>query len=198
MKNIKSITLTIIVLLLGIGLNAQTTKWNFDNSHTKIGFSVAHMMITDVPGQFNKFSGTVLSDKADFTDAKINFTVDVNTINTDNADRDKHLRSADFFDAAKYPEIKFEGTSFKKVGKGKYKLSGKFTMVGVTKNVTFDAKFSGIINDPWGGTRAGFKIYGKINRYDWGLKYNSPMDKGGVVIGKEVEINCNVELIKEK
>ncbi|ROL60804.1 polyisoprenoid-binding protein [Bacteroidetes/Chlorobi group bacterium ChocPot_Mid] len=194
----KKITLTILALIFGITLNAQTTKWNFDNAHTKIGFSVTHMMITDVEGQFNKFNGTVTSDKPDFTDAKINFNIDVSSINTDNADRDKHLRSADFFDVEKFPNIKFEGVSFKKTGKGKYKLSGKFTMLGVTKNVTFDAKFSGTVKDPWGNTRAGFKINGKINRNDWGLKYNSPMDAGGVLIGNEVEIICNVELIKEK
>lgn len=194
----KKITITILALIFGITLNAQTTKWNFDNSHTKIGFSVTHMMITDVVGQFNKFNGSVISDKADFTDAKINFTIDVSSINTDNADRDKHLRSADFFDVEKFPNIKFEGTSLKKIGKGKYKLSGKFTMLGVTKNVTFDTKFSGIVKDPWGNTRAGFKITGKINRNDWGLKYNSAMDAGGVVIGNQVEILCNVELIKEK
>lgn len=193
----KYITLIIIGLFVSISLKAQTTEWSFDFAHSKVTFTVTHMMVSDVEGQFNKYEGTVFSDKDDFTDAKINFKIDASSINTDNEKRDKHLRSNDFFDVEKYPSIEFQGKSMKKVGKGQYKLSGDFTMIGVTKPIILNVDFKGIIKDPWGGTRAGFKISATIDRTEWGLKYNSIIPTGGVVIGNEVKIVCNVELIKK-
>jgi polyisoprenoid-binding protein YceI len=194
----KTIFLAIIATFFAINANAQSTKWNFDESHSRIGFSVTHMMVSDVEGSFKSYEGEVLSDKDDFSDAKINFKIDVNSIFTYNDKRDVHLRSADFFNTEKFPNITFVGDKLKKVGKGKYKLSGKFTMLGVTKNITLDVTYRGMKKDPWGGTRAGFKLAGKINRNDWGLKYNSALDAGGVLIGENVDITCNIELIKDK
>lgn len=193
----KYLTLIIIALFTAITVKAQTTEWSFDFAHTDIAFSVTHMMVTDVAGKFNKYEGTFYSDKSDFTDAKISFTIDVKSINTENEKRDNHLRSADFFDIEKYPSITFQSTSIKKSGKGKYKLTGNFTMIGVTKPITLDVVHKGTIKDPWGGTRAGFKLTGKIDRNNWGLKYNSPLPTGGVVIGYDVNLICNVELIKK-
>lgn len=193
----KYITLIIIGLFVSTAIKSQTTQWDFDFAHSKITFTVTHMMVTDVVGQFNKYEGSVFSDKDDFSDVKINFTIDPSSINTDNAKRDKHLRSADFFDVEKFPAITFESSKMKKTAKGKYKLSGMFTMIGVTKPITLNIDFKGIIKDPWGGTRAGFKISANIDRTAWGLKYNSVIPTGGVVIGNEVKIICNVELIKK-
>ena len=194
----KKISLIIAAIIISLIVNAQNTKWDFDKSHTKITFTVTHMMITDVMGNFGKYSGTFLSDKSDFSDAKINFTIDVNSINTDEPNRDKHLRSADFFNVEKYPEITFVGTSFKSLGNNMYKLTGDFTMNGVTKSITLDVKGAGIIKDPYGNTRTGFKLTGTIDRTLWGLKYNSVMDAGGLLIGNEISIACYVELIKQK
>ncbi len=177
---------------------SQSTKWNFDNSHANVRFSVSHMMISNVEGQFKEFEGNALSDKNDFSDLKIDFSLKVASINTNSADRDKHLISADFFNVTKYPEITFQSKSMKKASKSKYKLTGYFTMLGVKKIITLDVIFVGIIKDPWGNTRAGFKLTGTINRNDWGLKYNSVMDSGSLMIGEEVEISCNIELIKAK
>ncbi len=194
----KQIIIAFIAFFLGISLNAQNTKWNFDESHSKISFSVTHMMISDVEGKFNKYEGEILSDKDDFSDAKINFKIDVKSIDTDNDKRDDHLKSADFFNAEKFPDIIFTGEKMIKKSKGKYKLSGDFTMLGVTKKIILDVTYRGMKKDPWGNLRAGFKISGTINRNDWGLKYNSALDAGGVMIGEEVDIICNIELIKSK
>ena len=193
----KKATFILAAIMMVITVSAQKTQWNFDKSHTKISFTVTHMMITDVMGNFSKYSGTFLSDKSDFSDAKINFTIDANSINTDEPNRDKHLRSADFFNVEKYPEITFVGTSFKSLGNNMYKLTGDFTMNGVTKSITLDVKGAGIIKDPYGNTRTGFKLTGTIDRTLWGLKYNSVMDAGGLLIGNEISIACYVELIKQ-
>jgi polyisoprenoid-binding protein YceI len=194
----KKIVLALLIIFISISAEAQTTKWNFDENHTRIGFSVVHMMISEVDGNFKKFEGEVLSNKDDFSDAKINFKIDVSSINTDNEKRDNHLRSADFFDVPNYPSITFVGEKLKKTGKNKYKLTGNFTMRGVTKKITLDVAHSGIIKDPSGIMRAGFKITGTIKRSEYGVKYNSVLDAGGVMIGENVDITCNVELVKGK
>ncbi|MCX8143575.1 MAG: YceI family protein [Bacteroidia bacterium] len=189
-----------VATIATIGWNsiAQTTKWVIDKSHSKVQFDVAHLVISEVTGQFKSFDGSVLSDKPDFSDAKIEVSIDVNSINTDDEKRDGHLKSPDFFDANKYPKITFKSKSLKKVNNNLYKLTGDLTMHGVTKEVVLDVQFNGIKNDPWGNTKAGFKVTGKINRNDFGLKYNAPLEGGGVLIGEEVNITCNVELLKQK
>ena len=194
----KIISLLIVALITSGVIFAQTTKWDFDLGHSNIQFSINHMVISEVTGNFTSFEGTVLSDKADFSDAKINFTIKVNSIDTDNEKRDQHLTGTDFFDVEKYPEITFKGKSLKKVSGNKYKLTGDFTMHGVTKTIELEVKYGGTIKDPWGNTKAGFKITGTIKRYDFGLKYNSTLEAGGLMLGEEVELVCNIELTKQK
>ena len=177
---------------------AQETKWAIDKSHSNVRFAVAHMVISEVEGSFSDFNGTVTTKGDNFDNADINFTIAVNSIDTKDEKRDAHLLNEDFFDAPKYPEITFKSTKMKKVSDNKYKLTGEFTMHGVTKEITLDVKYGGTIVDPWGNTKAGFKVMGTINRTDWGLKYNSVMDTGGLMIGEEIDLVCNVELAMKK
>lgn len=198
-KMMKKLTTILVVLMLTVfSVMAQKTKWTFDKVHSKIQFDVAHLVISEVTGQFQDYEGTVLADKADFSDAKIDFSIDVKSINTNDENRDGHLQSADFFDAAKYPKITFKSKSMTEAGKNQYKLTGDLTMHGVTKTVTFDVKYGGTVTDPYGNVKAGFKITGVIDRTDFGLKYNSVLDSGGLLIGEEITITCNVELLKQK
>ena len=186
-----------VLILLTIATNAQITSWKLDHSHSSIGFSVDHLVISETVGGFNDYSMSVQSDKNDFTDAKFEITIMTASIDTKNEKRDEHLRGDDFFDTEKFPTITFKGKKFKKISGDKYQVIGIFTLNGVTKEVSVDAKFGGIVKDPWGGTRAGLKIWGEIDRYDYNLKYNSVLEAGGLAIGEEVRIECRFELIKE-
>ncbi len=169
------------------------TKWTIDKTHSNVKFTVTHLTISEVEGYFKLFDGTLEHSKPDFSDAKINFTVDVNSINTDNENRDKHLKSDDFFSAEKFPQMKFESTSFTSVGGNKYKLVGNLTIRDVTKPVTFDVTYGGTTN--MGKTvKSGFKAKGTINRFDYGLKFDRATETGGMVVGKDVEIIVNAEL----
>ncbi|HVM87503.1 MAG TPA: YceI family protein [Puia sp.] len=171
------------------------SRWVFDKPHTNILFSVSHLVVSDVEGKFKNFDGSVESDKPDFSDAKISFTVDVNSISTDNDMRDNHLKSDDFFNAAKFPQMKFESTSFQPLGGNKYKLMGNLTIRDVTKPVTFDVTFGGLVN-AMGGTHAGFKAKTTINRFDYNLKFSATTETGGLVVGKDVDITINVDIKK--
>jgi len=180
---------------------AQNPTWTFEKSHCKLAFSVSHFGISETDGQFKKFEGTITSTKTDFSDAKITLIIDVNSIDTDDAQRDGHLKSTDFFDTEKYPTMTFVSTSFKPVGKSKtkYKLIGNLTIHGITKTVTLDAVYGGtILKDPFGNTKAGFKFSGKINRKDWGLTWNKTLDTGGLAVGNEILLTCNIEFLKSK
>ncbi len=194
----KKITVLFAALVLAFGVNAQSTKWNLDNSHSSVAFSVSHMVVSEVDGSFKKFNANVLSDKPDFTDAKIEFTIDVASINTDNTDRDNHLKSDDFFNTEKYPTITFVSKSFTKMKDNKYKLVGNMTMRGVTRSVTLEVTYGGTVTDPYKNTRAGFKITGKINRKDFGVNWSKTMETGGLVVGDDVEFTCRIELVKGK
>lgn len=188
--------LAVIFLLISfISINAQT-KWNIDKAHSKVLFSVTHLVISEVTGEFKGFTGSVETAKDDFSDAKIDFTVDVNSISTDNDMRDKHLKSDDFFNAEKFPQITFKGKTLKKVNGNNYKLTGDFTIRDVTKQVTLDVIYNGTIKDPYGNTKAGFKIIGQINRFDYNLKWNALIEAGGAVVGKTVTMTVNLELQK--
>ena len=178
-------------------LSGQGTQWEFDMAHSKISFDVTHMVISHVEGRFGSFTGSVEAGKDDFSDAKTTITIDTATINTDNDRRDGHLRSPDFFDVEKYPEITFVSTNVRKSGKNSYLLTGDLIMHGATKPVELNVQHLGTILDPRGNTRAGFKVKGTINRTDWGLTYNSIMDSGGFVISENIDINGNVELIRK-
>ncbi len=176
---------------------AQNTVWNLDQSHSSINFAVDHLLISETTGKFTDYSMVVKSDKPDFTDAVFQLEVKTNSVHTDDKKRDEHLVSADFFDATKYPNLLFKGLKLVKVKGNNYKVYGELTMHGITKAIVLQAKFGGIIKDPWGGTRAGLKVWGEIDRYDFGLKYNSIMEAGGLSIGQMVRITCHIELIKK-
>jgi len=195
MKNIYK--LIVVLALLSTTLFAQT-KWKFDKSHSKIGFTITHMLITDVDGNFKEYSGSIVSSNEDFQDAKIEFETQIGSIFTDNNSRDKHLKSDDFFNAEKFPTLKFVSKSFTKIEGKNYKLVGDLTIKGITDEVIFDVKYNGTITGPWGKTRAGFKISGEINRFDYNLNWNKALETGGLVVSKEVELDIKIELIKKK
>lgn len=173
------------------------TKWAVDASHSEIIFKVKHLMITTVTGHFNKFNLKVETENDDFsTTKKIEFTADIDSIDTKNEQRNAHLRSADFFNVEQNPKLEFSGKKF--VAKGdELKLFGELTIAGITKPLTLDIEFGGLAKDPWGGERAGFNIKGKLSRKEFGMTYNAAMEAGGVVVGDEVKINAEIELVKQ-
>lgn len=175
----------------------MATKWVLDKSHSNIRFTVTHMVVSEVEGSFKAFDGTFAAEKADFSDAKVLFTIDVNSINTDNEGRDKHLKSDDFFNAEKFPQIKFESTAFKPQGGNKYKLEGNLTVRDITKPVTFDVTYGGTIAGGR-GAKAGFKAKASIDRFEFGLKWNRMTEAGGLAVGKDVDVTVNIELNEAK
>jgi polyisoprenoid-binding protein YceI len=185
---------TLMAFLLLTGAAFAQTTWTVDKAHSKVGFNVTHMAISEVEGKFNDFEGTVISKSDDFNGAQVEFTAKTASIDTDNERRDGHLKSPDFFEAEKYPETKFTGTLVK--DGGKYKLKGDFTIHGVTKKVEFDVTYGGTINHPR-GTKAGFKLTGKINRQDYGLTWANKVPTGEAVVSDEVELEVKVELDKK-
>lgn len=167
--------------------------WNVDASHSNVAFTVTHLVISEVDGNFKVYEGSLRSSKEDFTDAEINFKVDVNSIDTDNGSRDDHLKGDDFFNAAEYPYMTFSSKKFKKSGGKKYTLTGDLTIRDVTKEVTFDVTYGGQIVDPWGNTKSGFKASTTIDRFDYNLRWNAATETGSLVVGRDVEINLNLE-----
>ncbi|WP_141673318.1 YceI family protein [Allomuricauda sp. CP2A] len=192
----KSVSLLMFLNVVCLGF-AQSTVWKIDPSHSTLGFSIDHLVVSETVGEFKDYSVNVVSDEKDFSDAKISVVIQSKSIDTEDEKRDEHLQSPDFFDVDKYPQIVFKSDEFHKSNNGEYRLSGTLQMHGITKKIALNAKFGGIVKDPWGGTRAGLKIWGVLDRYDYGLKYNSIMEAGGLSIGREVRIDCRVELIKE-
>jgi polyisoprenoid-binding protein YceI len=188
---------TIFILLFTLPLLAQRSTWAFDKSHTNIGFSISYMTISDVTGRFTEFEGKVTTTLDDFSDANIDVDVDVASITTEDEKRDSHLRSADFFDTKKYPKMTFTSKSFKKTGNKTYKITGDLTIKDKTKEVVLDAELKGVIKDPWGKTRAGFKATTSIDRYDYDVVWNKTLESGGLLVSKTVDIIINAELIKE-
>jgi polyisoprenoid-binding protein YceI len=173
-----------------------TNQWILEPTHSEVQFKVKHLMISTVTGHFQKINATVETEGNDFTTAKAHFTADVDSISTNNEQRDGHLKSGDFFDAASHPQIVFDSTHLEKVSETNYKLSGNLTMRGVTKPVSLDVEYGGTITDPWGNTRAGFSLEGKINRKDFGVQWNMATEAGGLVVGEEVKLHINVEFVK--
>ena len=171
MKKVRMM-LAALAMMAATGVNAQS-KWNVDASHSNVKFSVSHLVVSEVEGSFRVFDGSIDAPTDDFNNATINFTVDVASINTDNENRDKHLKSDDFFNAAKYPKMTFKSTSFKK-GKGNnYVLEGNLTIRDVTKKMKFNVTYGGTIKDPWGNTKAGFKTTATISRKEFCLNWNT-------------------------
>ena len=174
-----------------------TTKWVGDSTHTVITFKVKHLMITTVTGHFKQFNIDVETEGDDFQTArKIEFSADVNSIDTGNAQRDTDLKSSAFFNLEQNPKVKFSGSKYEAKG-DEAKLHGDLTIGGITKPVVLDVEFGGLIKDPWGGERAGFNIKGKLSRKEFGMTYNAVIEAGGVVVGDEVKIDAEVELIKQ-
>ena len=172
--------------------------WTIDTAHTEVTFKVKHLVISSVSGRFTEFEGTVESDKEDFTDAKVQFSANINSITTGQEKRDGHLKSADFFDAANHPKLTFTSTEIKKKGDGDYQVKGDLTIRGVTKPVVLEAEYGGVQQDFYGNTVAGFELTGKIDRQQFGLQWNAVTETGGVVVANDVKLLVNVELIKNK
>ena len=174
-----------------------TTKWVIDPAHSEIQFKVKHLMITTVTGHFRKFDLQVETDADDFTNAKsLVFTAEIDSVDTNNAQRDTHVKSADFFAADQFPQIKFVGKKLEKKG-NEYELTGDLTIRGITKPITLDVEFGGIVADPYGQTKAGFTVSGKIKRKDFNLVWDAVTEAGQVVVSNDVKIHCEVQLIKQ-
>jgi len=175
-----------------------TTKWILDPTHSEVEFKIKHLMISTVTGTFGSFTATdVQTEGEDFTTAKGTITIDVNSVNTKNEQRDGHLKAPDFFDVATYPEIKFVLSKVENVdADGSYNIQGEMTMHGVTKIIKLESEFGGVIKDPWGNTRAGLTVSGKIHRKDFGLSWNGTTEAGGLVLGEDVKIHAALEFVK--
>jgi polyisoprenoid-binding protein YceI len=174
-----------------------TTTWTIDNSHTLVEFSVRHLMISTVKGRFGEVSGKVVADDADPARAQIEVTINAASIDTREAQRDAHLRSADFFDAENFPALTFRSTRIEKASGDDLKVTGDLTIRGTTREVVLDVTSEGRVTDPWGGQRAGYSAKTKIKRSDFGLTWNMALETGGVVVGDEIKIALEVELVKQ-
>jgi polyisoprenoid-binding protein YceI len=174
-----------------------TTKWALDPTHSELQFKVKHLMISTVTGQFNQFASTVETEGNDFTKARIDFTAEVDSISTNNAQRDAHLKNTDFFDTVNHPHIVFKSDRLEKISEDEFKLLGTLTMRGVSKPVKLDVEFGGVTTDPWGNTRAGFTVNGKINRQDFGVSFGVVTETGSVLLGDEIKIIASVQFVKQ-
>jgi polyisoprenoid-binding protein YceI len=173
-------------------------KWALDPMHSEVQFKVKHLMITTVTGYFTKFNIEAETSDDKFTDASsVLFTAEVDSISTNNEQRDTHLKSADFFDAAQNNEIRFVGSKYENVGGSNYKLHGDLTIKGLTKPITVNVEFGGIVVDPYGQTKAGFTVEGKISRKEFGLTWNAVTEAGSVVVSDEIKLHAEVQLVKQ-
>lgn len=176
----------------------QDTKWVLDPTHSEIYFKVKHLMISTVTGQFKEFSGTVETEGDDFTTAKVKFTANINSIHTNNGQRDEHLKNSDFFDADTHPQLVFEGHRLEKKDDDEYKLHGTLTLRGVSKEISLNVDFGGLTTDPWGNTRVGFSVSGKIDRQDYGINFGAVTETGGLLLGNEVKLSAEIQFVKQE
>jgi polyisoprenoid-binding protein YceI len=176
--------------------NQAQHNWSMDPAHSEITFKVRHLVVTTLTGKFDSFEGSLTSANEDFSDASIHFSADIESINTGIADRDTHLKSDDFFNAASFPKLTFESTSFTKLNDTTYKLIGNLTIRETTQTVELDVEYGGTMVDPWGNTKTGFELNGKIKRKDFGLKWDAITEAGGAVVSDEVKLHLNVQLVK--
>jgi polyisoprenoid-binding protein YceI len=173
------------------------TNWGIDPVHSEIAFKVKHLMITNVKGEFKEFDASISSSGEKFMTSDIEIRINAASIDTGDSKRDEHLKSADFFDVENHKQITFKGSSYDKVDdNGNFKLYGDLTIKGIAKRIKLDVEFGGVMKDPWGNQKAGFTVNGKINREDWGLKWNAALETGGVLVSDEVKIICELQLIK--
>lgn len=174
-----------------------TTKWVLDPNHSELGFKIKHLMISNVTGKFGRFEAEAETEGNDFSKAKVFSNIEVASIDTNNKDRDNHLRNADFFEVETHPNMKFESTKVEKVDDETFNVYGDLSIKGTTKPVKIVAEYNGIVKDPYGNTKAGFTLSGKINRKDWGISYNAALETGGVMLGEELKIQGEVQLVKQ-
>ena len=172
--------------------------WTIDPAHSEIGFKIKHLVISTVSGKFTSFEGKLEGDPEDFTQAKIFFTADIDSINTGNEQRDGHLKSGDFFDAAKHPKLSFSSTAIVNKNGSDYKVTGDLTIRGTTKPITLNVDFGGVQNNMYGQTVAGFEITGKINRQEYGLTWSAVTEAGGIVVSDDVKLAIDAELVKQQ
>jgi polyisoprenoid-binding protein YceI len=191
----KRLTYVLFAFFVITAITSAQSDWKLDKVHSSITFTVKHMVISNVTGSFKDFAMTMKSAKDDFSDATVQSTIKVGSLSTDNDMRDKHLKSDDFFNAEKYPEINFKSTSFEKLSDTKYKITGDLTIRDVTKNVTFDAVLNGTLKTNRGVLSA-WKATTTINRFDYNLKWNKTIESGGLIVGQDVTITLNLELNK--
>jgi polyisoprenoid-binding protein YceI len=173
------------------------TKWAIDATHSEIQFKVKHMMITNVTGHFGSFNATIETEGDDFTTAKVHFSADINSITTNNEQRDAHLKTGDFFDAENHPQITFESNKLEKLDEENFKMTGILSMRGQSHPVTLDVEFGGTTQDPWGNTRVGFAVNGKINRKDYGVSFSMVSETGGILLSEEVKLIASAQFVKQ-
>ena len=173
----------------------STTKWIIDPTHSEVAFKVKHLVISTVTGYFRKFEGAAESTSEDFNGTSVTFSLDVNSIDTNQSDRDQHLKSADFFDTASFPSIAFAGKLVNQGGE--YQLQGDLTLKGITQQVALDVTYGGTVADPYGQTKAGFEIEGKLNRKDFGLTWSAITEAGSVVVSDQVRLQFSIQLVKQ-
>jgi len=188
-----------LAALLTIPASAATSTWQLDPAHTSAQFAVKHLAISTVRGAFSNVKGTIILDDADISKSSVDVTIDVSTVDTRVPDRDKDLKSDKFFDVAHYPTMTFKSTKVEQAGPGKLKVTGDLTIRGTTKPVVLDVDGpTAPVKDPWGNQRAAVNATTKVNRQDFGVKWNATMDNGGVVVGDEVSITIDAEMVQKK
>jgi len=175
---------------------STTTKWGLDKAHSEIQFKAKHMMISNVTGEFTSYNATIETEDEDFTTAHVSFSADTASVNTGSEQRDGHLKGDDFFNAEKFPKVTFVSTNVTKNGEGKFILTGDLTIRDVTKPISFDVVFEGKVVDPWGNTKLGFTLNGKLSRKEFGLSWNVVTEAGGILVSDEVKINASVQVAK--
>ncbi len=195
MKNVR-IAAALVLAVPALAF-AQVSTWNIDSAHTRAGFSVKHLVISDVKGEFSKTTGKAQIDDKDLAKSTVEANIPVATVDTRDPKRDNHLKSADFFDAEKFPEITFKSTKIEPAADGKLKIAGNLTIRGTTKPVTLDGELTNTITDPWGNERRGFSATTKVNRRDFGVSWGG-ISNTAPVVGDEVKIDIQAELVKEK
>ncbi len=189
----------ILAAVLAISSLAATTIWQIDPQHTAAGFSIKHLMISTVRGQFKSVTGTVVWDDQDINKSTVDVTIDANTADTSEPKRDADLKSGNFFDVAHYPTITFKSKKIEQVSAGKIKITGDLTIHGVTKEVALNVEGpTGPVKDPWGNTRVAASATTRINRQDFGIKWDNKMDNGGLVVSNDVDITIDLEMIKKE
>lgn len=193
----KRILMTVAVALLTTATAVSAETFTVDQTHSEVSFRVRHF-VSQTPGKFADYDATIQLDRSDLENSKVEFVIQADSIDTDNADRDKHLRSEDFFWIDKYPTLSFKSGKIRNVGGDRFEVTGTMSIRGVERVITVPVEFLGVIKDPWGGERAGFESSFTIDRKDYGIEWNKALDSGGVILGDDVKVTLNLELVKKK